>query len=79
MKLVDRCLVSEALKRKLQGLNELKDIIKSLTYSSERNKTIVKPFLFRKSGSVSRNFLKKFTLPTAMCSSLKNPKTSFVF
>ena len=69
MKLVDRCLVSEALKRKLQGLNELKDIIKSLTYSSERNKTIVKPFLLRKSGSVSRNSLKKFTLPTAMCSS----------
>ena len=34
MKLVDRCLMSEALKRKLQGLNELKDIIKSLTYSS---------------------------------------------
>jgi hypothetical protein len=34
MKLVDKCLQSEALKRKLQGLSELKDIVKSLTYSS---------------------------------------------
>ena len=40
MKLVDRCLQSEALKRKLQGLNELKDIVKSVTYGSERNKSI---------------------------------------
>lgn len=41
MKLVDRCLQSETLKRKLQGLNELKDIVKSVTYGSERNKAIV--------------------------------------
>ena len=41
MRLVDRCLQSEALKRKLQGLNELKDIVKSVTYGSERNKFIV--------------------------------------
>jgi hypothetical protein len=34
MKLVDKCLMSESLKRKLQGLNELKDVVKSLTYSS---------------------------------------------
>jgi hypothetical protein len=40
MKLVDKCLQSESLKRKLQGLNELKDVVKSLTYSSERNKGI---------------------------------------
>lgn len=40
MKLVDGCLQSEALKRKLQGLNELKDIVKSVTYGSERNKSI---------------------------------------
>ena len=40
MKLVDRCLQSEALKRKLQGLNELKDIVKSVTFGSERNKFI---------------------------------------
>ena len=41
MKLVDKCLESEALKRKLQGINELKDIVKSVTYGSERNKFIV--------------------------------------
>lgn len=34
MKLVDKCLQSEALKRKLQGLNELKDVVKSLNFSS---------------------------------------------
>lgn len=50
MKLVDRCLQSESLKRKLQGLNELKDVVKSLTYSSERNKGIVLPHLLRKPG-----------------------------
>lgn len=41
MKLVDKCLQSETLKRKLQGLNELKDIVKSVTYGSDRNKSIV--------------------------------------
>ena len=40
MKIVDKCLQSESLKRKLQGLNELKDIVRSLTTSSERNKSI---------------------------------------
>jgi hypothetical protein len=50
MKLVDRCLQSEALKRKLQGLNELKDIVKSVTYGSERNKFIVGLCLCRKTG-----------------------------
>lgn len=50
MRLVDRCLQSQALKRKLQGLNELKDIVKSVTYGSERNKFIVIVFLCRKTG-----------------------------
>lgn len=40
MKLVDSCLQSESLKKKLQGLNELKDIVKSVTYVSEKNKWI---------------------------------------
>ena len=40
MKLLDSCLQSESLKKKLQGLNELKDIVKSVTYVSEKNKWI---------------------------------------
>lgn len=34
MKLVDSCLQSESLKKKLQGLNELKDIVKSVIYTT---------------------------------------------
>lgn len=60
MKLVDKCLQSQSLKRKLQGLNELKDVVKSLTYSSQRNKGIVIIFLFRKHGLNNKNYLKKF-------------------
>lgn len=40
MKLVDSCLQSESLKKKLQGINELKDIVKSVTYVSEKNQWI---------------------------------------
>lgn len=40
MKLVDSCLQSESLKKKLQGLNELKDIVRSVTYVSEKNRWI---------------------------------------
>jgi hypothetical protein len=40
MKLVDCCLHSEAIKNKLQGLSELKDIVKSLSYGCERNREI---------------------------------------
>ena len=41
MKLVDSCLESEALKKRLQGLNELKDIVKSVIYTTEKNRWIV--------------------------------------
>jgi hypothetical protein len=34
MKLADICLQSEAIKNKLLGLNELKDIVRSVTYSN---------------------------------------------
>lgn len=40
MKLADSCLQSESLKKKLQGINELKDIVRSVTYVSEKNKWI---------------------------------------
>lgn len=41
MKLVEICLQSEAIKSKLLGLNELKDIVRSVSYTSEKNKYIV--------------------------------------
>lgn len=50
MRLVDLCLQSEAIKNKLQGLNELKDIVRSVTYVTEKNKYIVKYLLFRDNG-----------------------------
>jgi hypothetical protein len=34
MKLVSQCLQSDNLKRKLQGLNELKDIARSVIHTS---------------------------------------------
>lgn len=68
MKLVDGCLQSEALKRKLQGLNELKDIVKSVTYGSERNKSIVLLLLFRNIGLYSKNYLKRFIWSIVMFS-----------
>lgn len=34
MKLAENCLQSEAIKNKLLGLNELKDIVRSVTYSN---------------------------------------------
>ena len=74
MKLVDRCLQSEALKRKLQGLNELKDIVKSVTYGSERNKSIVIIILVRNTGSASRIYSKRSIFSTAMFNSSKNQK-----
>lgn len=40
MKLADICLQSQAIKNKLLGLNELKDIVRSVTYTSEKNKYI---------------------------------------
>lgn len=61
MKLVDRCLQSETLKRKLQGLNELKDIVKSVTYGSDRNKSIVSVLLGRKAGSGRRGCSRRST------------------
>lgn len=75
MKLVDRCLQSEALKRKLQGLNELKDIVKSVTYGSERNKSIVILLLFRKPGSRKKNCSKKYIWSTATFNLSKNLKS----
>jgi hypothetical protein len=76
MKLVDKCLQSESLKRKLQGLNELKDVVKSLTYSSERNKGIVLPSPFRKPGLRNRNCSRRSTSAIATCNSSKNHKSS---
>ena len=60
MRLVDSCLQSEAIKNKLQGLNELKDIVRSVTYTSEKNKYIVKYFLFRNNGLERVKSLRKF-------------------
>lgn len=40
MRLADICLQSEAIKNKLLGLNELKDIVRSVTYVSDKNKYI---------------------------------------
>jgi hypothetical protein len=68
MKLVDKCLQSESLKRKLQGLNELKDVVKSLTYSSERNKGIVRHCPLRKPGSRRNASSRRSTSRTATCS-----------
>jgi hypothetical protein len=40
MKLVSQCLESDTLKRKLQGLHELKDIVRGISHISERTKTV---------------------------------------
>jgi hypothetical protein len=40
MRVVDSCLQSEAIKSKLRGLSELKDIVKSLNSISSKNKEI---------------------------------------
>ena len=40
MRLADACLQSQTIKSKLQGLNQLKDIVRSVTYVSEKNKYI---------------------------------------
>lgn len=71
MKYVETCLLSDALKNKLQGLRELKDIVKSIIYVSEKNRYIVNILLHRKIGSITIKYLKKFTLLTVMFSSSK--------
>lgn len=75
MKLVDKCLQSESLKRKLQGLNELKDVVKSLTYSSERNKGIVTRPPLRRHGSRTNASSRRSTSRTATCSSSRSPRS----
>lgn len=78
MVIVSKCLVSESLKRKLQGLNELKDIVRSLTHSSERNKQIVlyRLTIIRKLGLKAKKYSIKYTCSIAMFSSSKKAKTS---
>lgn len=50
MKIADYCLQSEAIKNKLLGLNQLKDIVRSVMYTSEKTKYIVTFLLCRKNG-----------------------------
>ncbi len=40
-RVVEQCFKSEALKKKLQGMNELKEILKSMNYGSSRDSQIV--------------------------------------
>lgn len=41
MSLVELNFEHESLKKRLQGLNELKEVVKTLTFGSTRNKKIV--------------------------------------